>query len=84
MNDELELLRAVARALTTERRADAVWSRTLRAQQAAGGEPTRDSIREMRGLGDIAFKCKKATDEAVARLAEVNPELVSGGAPPPP
>lgn len=80
MDSELELLHDVVRALVAERRAGDTWSAAMNALRAAGGERTPDCIREMRRLFSIAFEGKKATDQALARLAEVNPELVDGGA----
>lgn len=76
MNDELERLRDVIRALVVEHRANTDWSEAMSLRREM--EPTKESIRQMRRLFGILKDCKKTTDGALARLAEVNPELVSG------
>ena len=76
MNDELERLRDVVRALVAERRAHNVWSETMDLRREM--KPTEESIREMRRLFGIFANCEKTTDVALARLGEVNPDLVSG------
>jgi hypothetical protein len=74
MNDELERLREVVRALVAERRADKEWSETLDLRREKKFQPTEESVREMRRLADIAFNCRKETDIALAMLAELGTE----------
>lgn len=78
MNDELERLRDVVRALVAERRAFTVWSETMNLRRSKELKPTEESIQEMRRLATIHFDRKRDLDAALARLAEVNPELVNG------
>ena len=75
MNDELELLRDVVRALVAERRARAEWSRAL---SPDGKKPTKDQIDAAAPLHLKVGDCRTAIDQALGRLAEVNPELVNG------
>jgi hypothetical protein len=78
MNDELERLRDVVRALVAERRAGSKWHTTMAGRMGRGEKPTEESIQMMRGLADAHYACQQATDAALARVGEVNPELVNG------
>ena len=75
MSDELRRLRDVVKALVAERRA---WVEWRGAMTPDGKRPTKESA-------DAAFPlfvnfggCRNATDQALACLADVSPELVAG------
>jgi hypothetical protein len=77
MNDELERLRDVARALVAESQAWAAQMGHLADQRAQG---LFDIVgdREAARLGRLILDRTWDLDQAMARLAEVNPELVTG------
>jgi hypothetical protein len=76
MNDELNQLRVVVRAVVAERHAYAIWSERVDAKIWSDDQPTPESIQEMRRLSNNIALHKQATDAALAKLAQIAPELV--------
>ena len=71
MNDELTLLREAVRALVAERRA---WDQLKAATRPAPVDASDRAPFDPAALID----CRNAADQALVRLAEVNPGLVYG------
>jgi hypothetical protein len=78
MNDELERLRDVVRALVAESQAWTAFYSRMVSRMGKGLTPTEESIREAHRISGIVEDRKRDLDQAMARLAEVNPELVAG------
>jgi hypothetical protein len=78
MNDELERLRDVVRALVAESQAWTAFNTRLLGRMGRGLAPTEESIREAHRFSGAVEDSKRDLDQAMARLAEVNPELVAG------
>jgi hypothetical protein len=78
MNDELQLLRDVVRAFVAQRRAMAFASEVMKRRQETGERPSDETIAKMRELSSAYRDLENALERALARLAEVNPELVNG------
>jgi len=74
---EWHQLRILARALEAERQAEAEFSNSMRTEQSVGKNATPESIREMRRLGTIYHQHETETDAALAKLAEIAPEVIS-------
>jgi hypothetical protein len=77
MNEELERLRAVARASAAFLKAEDEAAVPVQALRDEGGEPSPEMEQEIRRLWEIASNRRDELAEALARLREVNPELVN-------
>ena len=89
MNDELERLRDVVRALVAQSQSWEAFCTWMHGRMERREERTEATIRETRRLSDVHHDRQKDLDRAIALLAEVNPELVAGyrprvGGPSPP
>jgi hypothetical protein len=87
MNDELDRLRDVARALVAESQAWAAYTGHIIDRMAKGMTPAEAGDREAHRLALASNGRTRELDQAMARLAETNPELVAGYKPkwkPPP
>jgi hypothetical protein len=77
MDNELECLRAVVRAVVAERQASArCFEHAMQEQRARGDQPGHDPTEALRRLTAALADCRGAVDAALARLAEVAPETV--------
>lgn len=79
MDDELERLRAVVRALLAERRAwdefKSHMSARIERKREAGEHPSEESVKFVRGLSDIVRDRKADLEQALDRLRELAPDL---------
>jgi hypothetical protein len=78
MNDELERLRDVVRALVTQRRAFAFVSDVMKRRMETGERPPQETQTKVGRTAATYHEHTAALERALARLAEVNPELVNG------
>ena len=78
MNDELDRLRDVVRALVAASRSWEAFSTWMNGRMQRREVRTEESIREAHRLSGVHRDREKDLDRALARLAEVNPELVAG------
>lgn len=78
MNDELERLREVVRALVAASQSWEAFSTWMSARIESKAERTEETAREARRLSGVHTEHQKDLERAVARLGEVNPELVAG------
>jgi hypothetical protein len=78
LNDELERLRDVVRALVAHRAAFAKWADAMNKKAEPGVVFTDEVGREQLRTGSIVAARRDDLERALARLAEVNPALVAG------
>jgi hypothetical protein len=72
---ELELLRDVVRSLVAQRRAFAFMSETMKRRMETGERPRQETADKARQASVSYHEQSAALDQALARLAEVNPRL---------
>ena len=81
MNEELERLRDVVRALVAHRAAFAKWAEAMNKKAEPGVDFTDEVGREQLRTGAVLSARRDDLERALARLADVNPELVAGKQP---